>query len=160
VLLQPEDVKLLPPALPLSSSPVKTGAAVLTMGYPHPDLLGSKPKLTEGVVSATSGVGDDPRVLQISVPVQAGNSGGPLINMEGEVVGVVMAKLNAVKMLKWTGDLPQNVNYAIKIPYLTVLLSSAPPNHSIKTLNMKQVKSIEAWTLIGIDPSLLTNSDP
>ncbi|MCF8082246.1 MAG: trypsin-like peptidase domain-containing protein [Deltaproteobacteria bacterium] len=142
-LLKPENAKHLPPAIPLSSSPVKIGAAVLTMGYPHPDILGSKPKLTEGVVSAESGLGDDPRVLQISVPVQAGNSGGPLINMEGEVVGVVMAKLNAVKMLKWTGDFPQNVNYAIKVPYVTGLLSSARVKHSIKTLNMKQVKSIE-----------------
>lgn len=95
------------------------------------------------IVSAASGAGDDPRILQISVPVQAGNSGGPLINSEGEVVGVVMGKVDAVKMLKWTGDLPQNVNYAIKIPYLTGLLSSAPPNQSIKTLNIKQVKSIE-----------------
>ena len=67
-----------------------------------------------------------------------------LINMEGEVFGVVMAKLNAVKMVKWTGDLPQNVNYAIKVPYLTGLLSSAPTNHSIKTLNMKLIEDIAA----------------
>ncbi|MBL7205192.1 MAG: SEL1-like repeat protein [Desulfobacteraceae bacterium] len=142
-LLQVEDVKFLPLALPLSSIPARIGAKVITMGYPHPDILGSKPKLTEGVVSATSGAGDDPRVLQISVPVQAGNSGGPLINMKGEVVGVVMAKLNAVKIFKWTGDLPQNVNYAIKIPYLTGLISSVPVNHAVKMLNMKKVNSIE-----------------
>ena len=142
-LLQAEDVKLLPPALPLSSSPARIGAKVITIGYPHPDILGSKPKLTEGVVSATSGAGDDPRVLQISVPVQAGNSGGPLINMEGEVVGVVMAKLNAVKIFKWTGDLPQNVNYAIKVPYLTGLLSSAPVNHAMKKLRIPKALSIE-----------------
>jgi TPR repeat protein len=142
-LVRPEDVQFLPPALPLSSSPVKTGAAVLTMGYPHPDILGSKPKLTEGIVSATSGAGDDPRLLQISVPVQAGNSGGPLINSEGEVVGIVMGKLDAVKMLKWTGDLPQNVNYAIKVSYLTGLLSSAPVKRNINILNMKRANSIE-----------------
>jgi len=142
-LLQVEDVKFLPPALSLSSSPARIGAKVITMGYPHPDILGTKPKLTEGVVSATSGAGDDPRVLQISVPVQAGNSGGPLINMEGEVVGVVMAKLNAVKMFKWTGDLPQNVNYAIKVPYLKGLISSAPINHAIKKLTVPKASSIE-----------------
>lgn len=142
-LVRPEDVQLLPPALPLSSSPVKTGAAVLTMGYPHPDILGSKPKLTEGIVSATSGARDDPRLLQISVPVQAGNSGGPLINAEGEVVGIVMGKLDAIKMLKWTGDLPQNVNYAIKVSYIAGLLSSAPVKRNINILNMKRANSIE-----------------
>ncbi len=142
-LLQPKDLKFLPGALPLSESTTRTGASVLTMGYPHPDIMGSKPKLTEGIVSATCGAGDDPRVLQISVPVQAGNSGGPLLNMRGEVVGVVMGKLNAVKMFKWTGDLPQNVNYAIKILYLRGLLSSAPSRRVIKEVNMKNSKTIE-----------------
>ena len=65
-------------------------------------------------------------MLQISVPVQAGNSGGPLLNMDGEVVGVVVAKLSAVKVFQWTGDLPENVNYAIKVAYLRPLIDSAP----------------------------------
>jgi S1-C subfamily serine protease len=114
----------LPPALPIANVSARTGSKVFTIGYPHPDVMGEKPKLTEGIVNALSGYMDDPRILQISVPVQAGNSGGPLLNMNGEVVGIVTAKLSAVKMFNWTGDLPQNVNYAIKASYITALLKS------------------------------------
>jgi len=133
-LLKVEDVGLLPAALPLSSKPTVLGEKVVTIGYPHPDLLGVKPKLTEGVVNSTSGLGDDPRALQISVPIQAGNSGGPLLNMEGKVLGIVTSKVDAVKMFKWTGDLPQNINYGIKISYLKGLLSSVSQKQRIDTL--------------------------
>ena len=133
-LLKVEDVGLLPAALPLSSKPAVLGEKVVTIGYPHPDLSGVKPKLTEGVVNSTSGLGDDPRVLQISVPIQAGNSGGPLLNMGGKVVGIVTSKVDAVKMFKWTGDLPQNINYGIKISYLKGLLSSVSQEQRIDTL--------------------------
>ena len=56
------------------------------------------------------------------------------MNMEGKVVGIVTSKVNAVKMFKWTGDLPQNINYGIKISYLNGLLSSVS---SKKRLNTK-----------------------
>jgi hypothetical protein len=134
VLLKVEDTRLLPAALPLSSKPALLGEKVITIGFPQPDLLGVNPKLTEGVISSTSGLGDDPRALQISVPIQAGNSGGPLVNMEGKVVGIITSKIDAVKMFKWTGDLPQNVNYGIKISYLKGLLSSVPQKQRIDTL--------------------------
>ena len=109
-------------ALSIAKSPVTLGAKVFTIGFPHPDLLGLAPKFTAGDVSAITGIGDDPRVFQISVPVQAGNSGGPLINSTGEVVGIVTGKLSADKVLKSTGDLTQNVNYAIKARYLQGML--------------------------------------
>lgn len=74
------------------------------------------------MISATSGIQDDRRTYQISVPVQAGNSGGPLIDSEGRVVGIVASKLNAAKVFEWTGDLPQNVNYAVKSSHLHSLI--------------------------------------
>ncbi|MBN1842369.1 MAG: SEL1-like repeat protein [Deltaproteobacteria bacterium] len=142
-LLEVKDTGLLPAALPLSSKPAALGEKIVTVGYPHPDLLGVKPKLTEGVVNSTSGLGDDPRALQISVPIQAGNSGGPLVNMEGKVVGIVTSKVNAIKMFKWTGDLPQNINYGIKISYLQGLLSSVSPKKRIDTVHPFNNASIE-----------------
>lgn len=114
-----------PPSLPISKTQLSIGTKVFTIGYPHPDVMGAKPKVTDGIISATSGFMDDPRVMQISVPVQSGNSGGPLLNMKGEVVGIVTAKLDASKMFNWTGDIPQNVNYAVKIPYLKALTDTA-----------------------------------
>lgn len=122
-ILKVHNPSKLPFALPLASEKSKLGAKVFTIGYPHPDLMGSKPKLTSGTVSSLYGLRDDPRTYQISVPVQAGNSGGPLINMSGEVVGIVTSKLSAVKIFDWTGDLPQNVNYALKIKHLDNLLN-------------------------------------
>jgi TPR repeat protein/S1-C subfamily serine protease len=123
-LLQVNHPEKLPPALPIAKLSAKIGSKVFTIGYPHPDIMGTKPKLTEGIVNALSGYMDDPRILQISVPVQSGNSGGPLLNMSGEVIGIVTAKLSAVKMFNWTGDLPQNVNYAVKSTYIAALLDS------------------------------------
>jgi S1-C subfamily serine protease len=65
-------------------------------------------------ISALAGLGDNPRVIQITAPVQAGNSGGPLLDKSGHVIGVVVSKLNAAKAYKLTGDFPQNINFAIK----------------------------------------------
>lgn len=113
--------------IPLSignSRSVKRGQGVVTIGYPHVDVQGLEPKVTDGIVNSLSGLRDDPRVLQISVPVQSGNSGGPLVNEDGIVIGIVAAKLSATAMLKQTGDLPQNVNYALKSNYLLEALSS------------------------------------
>jgi hypothetical protein len=112
-------------ALPVASSrTVRPGAKVVTMGFPHIDIQGREPKVTEGIVNSVSGLGNDPRVFQISVPVQAGNSGGPLVNMDGAVIGIVTSKLNSTMVLKETGDLPENVNYAIKSNYLVELASN------------------------------------
>jgi hypothetical protein len=78
--------------------------------------------MTKGEINSLSGLQDDPRHWQISVPVQPGNSGGPLFDEAGNVVGVVLSKLDAIKVAKFTGDLPQNVNYAVKSIYALPLL--------------------------------------
>ncbi len=74
----------------------------------------SGPTLTTGEVSALAGLRDNPRQIQISAPVQPGNSGGPLLDGSGNVVGVVVSKLNAQRVARSTGDIPQNVNFAVK----------------------------------------------
>jgi len=134
-LLKVANPNELPSALPIAVSKPGIGAKVFTIGYPHPDILGTKPKVTDGLISSVSGFQDDPRTYQITVPLQAGNSGGPLINLNGEVVGIVTSKIDAVKVFRWTGDLPQNVNYAVKISYLKALIDSVQPlNYSINEL--------------------------
>jgi len=79
-----------------------------------PGLLSTEGNVTIGILSATRGVGDDPHVFQMTAPVQSGNSGGPLVDMSGNVVGVVVSKLDAMTVSQRTGDVPQNVNFAIK----------------------------------------------
>lgn len=92
----------------------RAGDSVVAVGYPLIGLLSSQANVTTGTISATAGLRDDRRYLQITAPVQQGNSGGPLIDLSGFVVGVISAKLDALKVAGVTGDIPQNVNFAIK----------------------------------------------
>ena len=75
-------------------------------------------------MSALAGLRDDSRYLQISAPVQPGNSGGPLLDASGHLVGIVSAKLDAVRLARFTGDIPQNVNFALKAELARTFLDS------------------------------------
>lgn len=115
------DLALLRAAAPLPGAATfrdgrqaQLGEAVIVVGYPLGGLLGSGPQVTTGNVSSLIGPGDDTRSLQFTAPTQSGNSGGPLLDSDGVIVGVVSAKLNAVRVHEMTGDIPQNVNFAIK----------------------------------------------
>ncbi|HHW77204.1 MAG TPA: trypsin-like serine protease [Xanthomonadaceae bacterium] len=103
----------------------RLGETVIVVGYPLGGLLGSGPQVTTGNVSSLIGPGDDTRSLQFTAPTQVGNSGGPLLDGAGAVVGVVSAKLNAVRVHEMTGDVPQNVNFAIKAALARGFLEAA-----------------------------------
>ncbi|MDX1764207.1 MAG: trypsin-like peptidase domain-containing protein, partial [bacterium] len=118
--------KELPPALPLSRSHARLGASVFTIGFPRIDEMGKTPKITDGIVSAVNGYQDDPRFYQISVPIQPGNSGGPLLNMKGEVVGLVSAMLGSANPSTGETHFLPNVNYALKIAAVQDLLKHLP----------------------------------
>ena len=104
---------------------VTEGNKAFTIGFPLPGQLGSRSKVAEGIVNGVTGLRDDPRLFQISVPVQPGNSGGPVLNENGRVIGIVASTVNPVKTLGETGTLPQNVNFAVKINYLSNLVAVA-----------------------------------
>jgi serine protease Do len=113
--------------LPIASSrAVKLGGTVATVGFPNIGLQGFAPKLARGEIASLSGVQDDARYFQISLPVQPGNSGGALVDERGNVVAVVSAKLNAGAALATSGALPENVNYAVKSSFLLSFLESVP----------------------------------
>lgn len=97
-----------------------TGSEVFAMGFPMADVLGSEVKFTDGKISSKSGLGGDPTVYQISVPIQPGNSGGPLFDMDGNVVGITSSGLNRDFFKS------ENVNYAIKASYLKNLMDTCP----------------------------------
>jgi S1-C subfamily serine protease len=80
------------------------GEAVATYGFPYSGIL--SPNFTSGGIAALSGPKSDTRLLQTSTPIQPGNSGGPLLDMSGRVVGVVQAQLSAIPN--------KNVNFAIQ----------------------------------------------
>jgi S1-C subfamily serine protease len=84
------------------------------MGYPLSALLGNRINITQGIVSSTEGVGGDWTNIQISVPVQPGNSGGPLLDLEGRVKGVVVAKLKPRILASGDVMIPEQVNFAVR----------------------------------------------
>lgn len=105
-------------------SPIKPAEPVLVFGYPLAQALSSAGNTTLGNVTALSGLRDDSRYIQISAAVQPGNSGGPAIDEAGRLMGVVVSKLNAVAFARLTGDIPQNVNFAIKVSTLVNFLEA------------------------------------
>ena len=114
-------------ALPVGNSKeAKLGDPVFTIGFPNTDVQGVEPKLTRGDINSLAGIKDDPRHFQISVPVQPGNSGGPLVDSGGNVVGVVTMRLGDWRTLQLTGALPQNVNYAVKSAHVRELVDAVP----------------------------------
>jgi S1-C subfamily serine protease/uncharacterized protein len=93
---------------------IRPADAVVALGFPYAGLLATSPQVTTGTVSALAGLNDDSRFLQLTAPVQPGNSGGPLVDLSGNVVGIVSARINDVAIAEATGSLPQNINFAIK----------------------------------------------
>lgn len=137
VLLRVEDVnfsKQFSLTIPFgfaNSSDANVGEDVFTIGFPLGEILGKSPKLSKGVINSLYGISDDPRLLQISNPVQPGNSGGPLFNSKGEIVGVVIATLNVKYFYEKLDIIPQNVNFAIKVDYLKNIVSMLPEGDEI-----------------------------
>ena len=105
----------------VSSRGIRLGRPVATIGFPNVEIQGFSPKVTRGEISSLNGVADDPRSWQVSVPVQPGNSGGPLLDENGNLIGVVESKLG-LKAAQATGDIPQSVTYAVKSAYALALL--------------------------------------
>ena len=100
------------------------GEDVFTIGFPAMSVLGQESKFTEGSISALSGPDDLPSLMQISVPLQPGSSGGPLVNDRGEVIGIVIASAAIANFVEMTGTLPQNVNWAVKADYAVPLFDA------------------------------------
>ena len=129
-------------ALPVAASRgVRLGATVATVGFPNIGLQGFSPKLAKGEIGSLAGAQDDARHFQISVPIQPGNSGGALVDERGNVVGVVVAKLNQRAAIATSGTLAENVNYAVKSSYLLSFLESVPEiAEKLKEPNVKERK--------------------
>lgn len=96
-----------------ANTPAKLNADITVAGYPLNSLLGGL-NVTRGSVSSAKGLKGDTITMQISAPVQPGNSGGPVLDATGSIVGVVVSKLDALAVAEVVGDIPQNINFAIR----------------------------------------------
>lgn len=123
----------------------EVGDDVFVLGYPLTETMGKDIKLTDGIISASSGYKGDQSMYQISAAVQPGNSGGPLFDKEGNVIGVVCAKHADA----------ENANYAIKVSYLFSLINSSdlgiklPEHNNIKSKSLsKKVKIVKPFVYL------------
>lgn len=130
----------------------RIGEPVMVAGYPLAGLLSSDIIVSTGIVSATAGLRGDKSRLQTSAPVQPGNSGGPLIDDKGNVLGIVVSKLNALQVAALTGDVPQNINFAIKSTRLAEFLTrngiaSKQTPRSLKLESEKLAQTAKDYTV-------------
>ena len=132
---------------------IRSGDSVVAIGYPFHGLLSSDFTVTTGIVSSLSGTMNDTRMLQISAAVQPGNSGGPLLDTNGLIVGVVAAKLNALRVARATGNIPENINFAIKTGAIrdfldnsVIAYETASPAGELKTPEI--ANNARAYTLL------------
>ncbi len=140
------------PELPFqlaSSSRVTLGEHVSAIGYPLTPMLGSTPKFSEGAISSKTGFQDDATSFQISAQIQPGSSGSPLFDSDGNVIGVVVATLDAAKVYQAASALPQNVNFAIKADYLLNLVAMLPgESPALRTTAFSPEKAAQCVALI------------
>lgn len=129
----------------VKTSTSDVGEDIFVLGYPLITTMGNEIKLTTGVISSKTGFMGDVALYQISAPIQPGNSGGPLFNNQGNLIGIVNAKHKGA----------ENVGYAIKASYLNNLVESVannsilPSNNTVSSLNLiNKVKSLEKYVFM------------
>ncbi len=114
------------------SKPSDVGTSIFVLGFPLRSSMGDEIKLTDGIISSKSGYKGNITSYQISAPIQPGNSGGPLFDKNGNLVGVVNAKIMGA----------ENVSYAIKSSYLTNLIDQLPTRLKLQNISSVSGKSL------------------
>lgn len=97
---------------------------IYVAGYPFGKSISGSVKVTKGVISSLSGLGNNYSNIQIDASLQPGNSGGPIINKKGNVVGVAVAKLDYKKVIEAFNTIPENTNFGVKSSTLNQFLNA------------------------------------
>lgn len=122
----------------------KPGTDALVIGYPLPDFLGaSLPSITEGVVAKTKGLGDNPNNFLITSKVNSGNSGGPIVDKRGCLIGIAVGKLDTKAMLENLDLLPEDMNIGIKSSNASKILGLQNKNQCKLRKNFNRVDLYE-----------------
>jgi S1-C subfamily serine protease/antitoxin component YwqK of YwqJK toxin-antitoxin module len=134
------------PILPyqLASETIDVGSEVFSLGYPLADVLGENVKFTDGKISSLTGIDEDVTKYQVTAPIQHGNSGGPLFDNFGNVVGIIESRLNKEKFSS------ENVNYAVKSSLLKNIVDLVPVTNQKgkkkKTSSLSQIEKIKVFS--------------
>ena len=123
--------------LTIKENQVFEGEDIIVLGYPFGKDMSSQAKITKGIISATVGLGNDVTKIQIDAAIQPGNSGGPTLSLDGNVIGVTVATANISAFLESYGFIPQNMNFAVKNLYLKKFLDKNKINYVTDNTNLK-----------------------
>nr|WP_315489390.1 tetratricopeptide repeat-containing serine protease family protein [uncultured Rhodoferax sp.] len=134
-----------PPLKLRTGRSIRPGDDLVTLGFPLAGLLASGASVSTGTLTNLGGIDNDTTRFQISVPTQPGNSGGPVLDTYGQVVGVVVAQINAVNLSQTIGSIPQNVNFAINTASLSSFLDASGVDHDLsQTQQDAKAKKLDA----------------
>ncbi|WP_422378083.1 trypsin-like peptidase domain-containing protein [Roseibium sp.] len=117
-----------------AKQPILRGEEIFVLGYPFAQLLDNNLNFTHGIVSSLAGVQGDIRHFMVSAPVQPGNSGGPVLDRTGALIGTVVSRLDKFKTLRVAGDLPENINFAIRGRLMATFMESLGLGPSYNTI--------------------------
>ncbi len=132
-----------PAYLNIETEGAKLGEDVIALGYPLAGQLSDSVKITKGIVSSLSGIGNNTAQIQIDAALQPGNSGGPIINKSGDVVGIASAGLNKLLMAKEAKYIPENVNFAVAAPSISNFLKAKKTKFSTASFFSKEYSTHE-----------------
>jgi len=120
---------------------------IFVAGYPFGYRISSSIKVTKGIVSSLVGLGNNVSNIQIDAALQPGNSGGPIVDNKGNVIGVAVAKLDLKKAVKEWGVVPENTNFGVKSSVVVNLLESNGIN--IQEANRTPMSNTELGNLMS-----------
>lgn len=136
------DVEGMPLGMCIREKSAALGEDILTLGYPLTQVLGNSLKMGRGSVSSVTGFEGNASRIQIDVPVHPGNSGGPVVALDGQVIGVIVSRINDKEFVRDFGIVAQNINYAIKSSYLRPLIDAAVQALDPRSLEKRPVINV------------------
>ena len=129
--------------LKINKNGAKLGESIIAVGYPLSGIVGDSVKITKGIVSSLSGIDNNTGQIQIDAALQPGNSGGPVLNEKGELVGVASGGLNKLSMAREAKYIPENVNFAIAAPIVINILKNKKINFSSQSIFSSKYNNVE-----------------
>jgi S1-C subfamily serine protease len=141
-------------SLNLRTTPARPAEPVVVAGFPLQGVLASGAQVSTGIVTALAGLRDDASRIQISAPIQPGNSGGPVLDREGMVIGIATSTIGTLAATIATGTMPQNVNFAVKADRVNIFLAaagiSAPPQEPSTTPRLLAVEDVATRAIAAV----------